>query len=134
MKPGSQRLTADELASFLAPFSSVARSLCIASRDAVLKVFPDAIETTGRKELGYGFDRGYKGLVFVISMKKNGVNLGVAQGATLDDPDCLLRGTGKVHRHVEILDSAALSDRALKELMARAVARKRSSFGHPGGA
>jgi hypothetical protein len=94
----------------------------------VLKVFPDAIETAEGKELGYGLDSGYKGLVFAISIKKNGVNLGVAQGATLDDPACLLRGTGKVHRHVEILDSAVLSDPALKDLLARAVATKRNAL------
>jgi hypothetical protein len=128
LKPGSQRLTADELAKFLAPFSAQARSLASASREVVLKVFPDAIETAEGKELGYGFDRGYKGLVFAISMKKNGVNVGVTRGATLDDPACLLRGTGKVHRHVDVLDAAALSDPALTHLLSRALALKRSSW------
>ncbi len=81
--------------------------------------------------MGYGFDRGYKGLVFVISMKNNGVNIGVARGATLDDPAGLLRGTGKLHRHVEILEAAVLSDPALKDLLGRALETKRCSFGHP---
>jgi hypothetical protein len=49
------------------------------------------IETAERKELGYGFHRGYKGLVFSIRVKKNGVNLGVAWRASLEDPASLLQ-------------------------------------------
>ncbi len=120
-----QLLNPDELRTFLAKFSPAARSLSLAARESVLKAFPDAIETAEGKDLGYGFDRGYKGLVFTISMKKNGVNLGVVGGATLDDPARLLRGTGKVHRHIHILDSAVLSDSAVAALLSRAVATRR---------
>lgn len=121
-------LDSKTLKSFLAPFSPEAQLLALATRKIIRKIFPDAIETAEGKELGYGFDRGYKGLVFAISLKKAGINLGVAGGATMDDPAHLLSGTGKVHRHVEILEQSALKNTALPELLNRALAERRHEF------
>jgi len=123
------RLEARELRAFLERFDPVAGQLAVAARDLILDVFPDAIETAEGKEIGFGFDRGYKGLVFALSMKRSGINLGVAGGAGLADPDGLLKGTGKVHRHVPVLDVAALSDPALRRLLGRALAVRRAEFG-----
>jgi hypothetical protein len=91
----------------------------------VLEIFPDAIETAEGNELGYGFDSGYQGLVFTISLVRVGVNLGVFGGASLADPAGLLEGTGKVHRHVKIRDTSALND-DLRELLGRALDRRRA--------
>jgi hypothetical protein len=121
-------LDSKTLENFLSPFSAEAGSLALATRKIIRKVFPEAIETAEGKELGYGFDRGYKGLVFAISLKKAGINLGVAGGATMDDPAHLLSGTGKVHRHVEILELSALKNTALLELLNRALAERRHQF------
>ena len=121
-------LDSKTLESFLGGFTPEARSLALATRKVVCEVFPEAIETAEGKEIGYGFDRGYKGLVFAISLKKNGINLGVAGGATLDDPAHLLSGSGKVHRHVEILEPSALKNTALLDLMRRALAERRKEF------
>jgi hypothetical protein len=122
------RLSAKTLAAFLAPYPPDVRAIAEAVRDVLLAVFPDAIETAGGKDLGYGFDRGYKGLVFTISLKARGVNLGVAGGATLEDPDGLLQGTGKVHRHVEILDVQRLKDPHLTALLERALGVRRENY------
>jgi hypothetical protein len=119
-------LSREELTAFLTPFSPGAQQIALATRDLLLDLFPDAIETAEGRELGYGFDRGYKGLVFTISLKKSGVNLGVVGGASLVDPDGLLRGTGKLHRHVEILESHAVEDPRLRALLGRALTGRRS--------
>src|SRR5215475_12949723 len=124
----AERLTKQELDQFLEGFDPAAAQLAKTARGLILDVFPDAIETAEGKEIGYGFDRGYKGLVFAISLKKNGINLGVAGGATLDDPAHLLSGSGKVHRHVEILEPSALKNTALLDLMRRALAERRKEF------
>jgi hypothetical protein len=124
----SDRLSVDALGAFLMPFTPAAQTVAVAARDVLFEIFPQAIETAEGKDLGYGFDRGYKGLVFTISLKKQGVNLGVAGGASLEDPDGLLRGTGKVHRHVEILDAKRLGDPDLLRLLRRSLAARRGAI------
>jgi hypothetical protein len=118
------QLSRPELAAFLTPFSPAAQELALATRKLVLDLFPDAIETAEGRDLGYGFDRGYKGLVFTISLKKSGVNLGVVGGASLEDPDGLLGGTGKLHRHVDIPAAHAVDDPRLRALLRRALNRR----------
>ena len=114
----------DQLDAFLSGRDDTVRSLALASRDVVLEIFPDAIETAEGNELGYGFDTGYRGLVFTISLTRAGVNLGVFGGASLADPAGLLEGTGKVHRHVKIRDRSALND-DLRDLLSRALDKHR---------
>ncbi len=52
-----------------------------------------------------------------ISAQKNDVNLGFYYGAELPDPEQLLRGTGKLLRHVKIRDDKAIRNVALKHLL-----------------
>ena len=88
------------------------------------ELLPDAVETCEGGDYGVGVGPGYKGLVFVITPLEDRVRLGVSGVAALDDPAGLLRGIGKVHRHVRVADAAAADDPALRELMARAVAAR----------
>jgi Domain of unknown function (DU1801) len=118
-------LPAEQQDAFLEGREDTVRMLALSSRDLVLEVFPDAVETAEGNDLGYGFDTGYKGLVFTIGLTRAGVNLGVFGGASLDDPAGLLEGTGKVHRHVKIRDVSDLSDE-LRELLTRALGRRRT--------
>jgi len=123
------RLTRQALAAFLDRFSPTAQALAEAVRNRLFDIFPDALETAEGKELGYGFDRGYKGLVFTISLKKEGANLGIVGGASLDDPDRLLCGSGKVHRHIAILDANLLDDPRVTRLLRKALNARRGT--HP---
>ena len=50
--------------------------------------------------IGYMLGPGYKGTLFMLLLSKSGVKVGFAHGATLPDPAGLLKGSGKVHRHV----------------------------------
>jgi hypothetical protein len=115
----------EQVNQFVAGRDDEVRALALASREVVLDVFPDAVETAEGSELGYGFDRGYKGLVFTISLVREGVNLGLFGGASMDDPAGLMEGTGKVHRHVKIRAASDLSA-DLHDLLRRALDHRRT--------
>jgi hypothetical protein len=57
------------------------------------------------------------------------VNLGFYHGATLDDPEGLLEGTGRKLRHVKIRRASDASDPAVVALLRRAIADRRSRAG-----
>ncbi|HLC05429.1 MAG TPA: DUF1801 domain-containing protein [Anaerolineales bacterium] len=85
------------------------------------EVFPDAIESRDEADMGFGFGKGYKDMAFVISPQKSHVNLGIARGAELPDSFGLLRGSGKVHRHVRITSLEDLANPDLRRLMESAL-------------
>jgi hypothetical protein len=91
------------------------------------ELFPDAVRSQDKSDIGFGFSRGYKGLVFVISPQRSHVNLGIAHGAELERSFPLLQGRGRVHRHVKITSLEALADPRLSRLLKTAlkVARAR---------
>jgi len=97
----------------------------------VKEVFPDAVRSVDKADVGLGFGKGYKGLVFVLSPEKGYVNLGIAYGAALEQEFPFLEGSGKVHRHVKIRALSDLKNPELKRLMRAAVkaARARSKGG-----
>ncbi len=87
----------------------------------ILSIFPDAEVTYDKENLGFGFGSGYKNLVFVISPQRQHINLGIANGASLEDPEGLMQGKGKVHRHVKLLRLEQVHDPHLEKLMRRAL-------------
>jgi hypothetical protein len=116
-----------EVEAFLAPYAPEIRDLAWKVRALVLEIFPDAIEQLDQpaKLIGYGFDRGYKGLVCGITLHKAHINLMFAQGAELPDPAGLLAGTGKRARHVKVQKRGDLDRPGVRALLEAAVARKR---------
>jgi hypothetical protein len=123
-----ERLTDEQLDEFLAGAALEVAATVRTVRVKLLAIFPDAVETAEGAELGLGFDRGYKGLVFTVSPQQGYVNLGVAHGASLDDPAGLLEGRGRVHRHVKIRNADQLEDASLDDLLGRAVAVRRAEM------
>lgn len=97
----------------------------------ILRIFPAAEITSDKENVGFGFGSGYKDLVFVISPFREHVNLGIVNGATLEDHAGLMQGSGKVHRHVKLHLVEQVQDPDLVELMLRAlqVAQKRIQKG-----
>ena len=90
-------------------------------RRLILRLFPAAIITGDEENIGFGFGSGYKDLVFVISPFKGHVNLGIVNGAALEDPAGLMQGTGKGHRHVKLQQVGQVQDPRLEQLMLRAL-------------
>ena len=77
-------------------------------------------EDTAARMFAYSYGPGYKGVVCTLLLSKTGVKLGIAGGASLPDPHKLLRGEGKVHRHVPLKSIADLQQPGVRELVAAA--------------
>jgi hypothetical protein len=75
-----------------------------AVRLTVLDAFPDAVETfdSGDGLLAIGTGRSMRAFLFAIIPHKAYVNLQLADGADLPNPDGRIEGTGKRVRHVKV--------------------------------
>jgi hypothetical protein len=102
----------------LAAASDEVHDLALRARALVLDVLPaDVLETIDGTDIGYGWTRGYKGTICVISVHARWINLGLPNGVDLPDPAGLLQGTGKKHRHVRIASLADLDQPAVRGLL-----------------
>ena len=72
--------------------------------------------------IGFSYSPGYKGTVCALILSKTGVKIGLFRGSELPDPKGLLRGSGKVHRHVALETLADLKQPGLKPLLKAALA------------
>lgn len=98
------------------------RAIAVRTRELVRAVLPaEVIETVDGSDIGYGWTRGYKGLICVIGLHARWVNLGLADGIGLPDPTGLLQGGGKRHRFVRIAALEDLDRPGLRELLRAAV-------------
>jgi hypothetical protein len=109
----------------LEPYSPEVQKLALAARKLVLKLVPKAIEMvdTKSKVIGFGFGRGYKDMICSLMPAKTWVTLGIAWGAELPDPQGLMEGAGKVHRHVKLKSESGLKAPALEALLKASLAR-----------
>ena len=73
-------------------------------RDTLLEAYPGAVEwfDPGNGLLAVGSERAMKELQFAIIPHRTWVNLQLADGAELPDPDGRIEGTGKRIRHVKV--------------------------------
>ena len=80
--------------------ADIARAL----RLTVLEGFPDAVETFDPADglLAIGTGRSMRDFVFAIIPHKAHVNLQLADGVDLPNPDGRIEGTGKRVRHVKV--------------------------------
>jgi hypothetical protein len=82
-----------------------------ALRSTIRAAVPDAVEQVdfGNKLIAFGRSMKMRGLLFAIIAHRSWVNLQLADGAALPDPDGLVEGTGKRIRHVKIRTVEAAS-------------------------
>jgi len=80
--------------------ADIARAL----RATVFEAFPNAVETFDSADglLAIGRGRSMRDFVFAIIPHRTWVNLQLADGADLPDPDGRVEGTGKRVRHVKV--------------------------------
>jgi len=95
------------LAEHTAELQAIERAL----RATIRAEFPDAVEQVdfSNKLIAFGRSMRMRGLLFAIIAHKEWVNLQLADGADLADPDGLIEGTGKRIRHVKIRSVEAAS-------------------------
>jgi hypothetical protein len=113
----------------LGPYSPDVQKLALAAREFVLRVIPKATEIvdTKSKVIGFGFGAGYKDMICSLMPAKTWVTLGIAWGAELPDPQGLMEGAGKVHRHVKLKNESDLKAPALEALLRASLARWESN-------
>jgi hypothetical protein len=107
------------VADLLKPYSPEMRELALATRALVLKTIPGAIEGVDPKAkvIGFGFGTGYKDMICSLMPAKAWVTLGIGWGSKLPDPEKLLEGAGKVHRHIKVKKLADLKNPVLEVLL-----------------
>jgi hypothetical protein len=118
-----QMAQASELKNLLASYPPDIRDLALKARTLLAELLPGAEETIdfSVKLVGFGYGPGYKGLVCTLLLSKSGVKVGIAHGAELPDPNKILQGSGKVHRHVPLRTKADLKQPGLKPLLRAAL-------------
>ncbi|HEY6251366.1 MAG TPA: hypothetical protein VI685_15520 [Candidatus Angelobacter sp.] len=133
LNPMAEKNTAipnKDVAGLLAAFAPEVRNLVLATRGFILKMFPGITEQVDAKAriVGYGYGPKYADMVCSMMPTRAGVTLGIAYAMELPDPEKLLEGTGKVHRHVKLKSKSDLKSGGLKSLLkaanAAAIARR----------
>jgi hypothetical protein len=113
---------------FLKGYPPPVREIAVKAREVILSVMPDATEKVypGWKVIQYGAGADMKSVFAAISPQRERVNLGLANGVDLDDPDGLLEGDGKAIRHVKLNSLEAAGAPAVKELVRGALQATRN--------
>lgn len=121
---------AKQLDGFLAKYSPEIAALTRAVLARMRRRLPGAIELVydnyNALVIGFGPSERAGEAIFSIAMWPRWVSLVFLQGAGLPDPARLLKGSGKVVRHLVVASAADLDKPAVRELMARALERART--------
>ena len=100
----------EELLELLAARRPLMAPIVLALREMVVREAPDAIEKPysvyAVVDL-FTFGRASDAFIHIVAYEKH-VNLGFNQGARLPDPHGLIKGTGKLIRHIRITTEADL--------------------------
>lgn len=107
---------------YLSSFSHEVQELVLKARALIFSVMPESLELLDPSihMIAYGNDRTYKGLICSITIFKAYINIMLAQGASLPDPDGLLKGTGKLARHIRIEKSSDLDVPGVRAMLVSA--------------
>jgi hypothetical protein len=119
-----------ELIKFLRPYDRSIRDLALSLRELVIAELAPCHENIydayNAVALGYGPTDRLKDGICHIAVYAGHVNLGFNKGATLPDPNNVLRGTGKQIRHITLKNSSDLSKPELRTYLSQA----RKQAGH----
>jgi len=104
---------------FLKGYSPQVREIAVKAREVILSVMPDATEKVypGWKVIQYGAGADMKSVFAAISPQRERVNLGLAHGADLPDPEGLLEGKGVGIRHLKLTAPGAAAAPAVRTLV-----------------
>ena len=104
---------------FLKGYAPPVREIAVKAREVILSVLPDANEKVypGWKVIQYATGADMKSVFAALSPQRERVNLGLANGAGLPDPEGLLEGTGVGIRHVKLTSAEAAGAPAVRELV-----------------
>ena len=104
-----------DVAKLLAEHPPEQQAIEHALRATIRREFPGAVEQVdfGNKLIAFGRSMKMRGLLFALIAHKSWVNLQLADGAELPDPNGRIEGTGKRIRHIKIRSVADASSPAV---------------------
>ncbi len=108
---------------FLKNYSPQVREIAVKARETILSVMPNATEKVypGWKVVQYSSGASTRDVFAVIQPQRERVNLGLANGATIPDPEGLLEGTGAGIRHVKLTSADAAARPPVRALVEEAL-------------
>lgn len=104
----------------LSGYSSEIVHLANDMRNKIYEVLPQVTECIWERQKTIGYGTGPKKMsehFCHISVYKNHINLGFNYGSELPDPENLLKGTGKLFRHIEIYTQDEIQNPALRSML-----------------
>jgi len=117
----------EQLAGFIAKYTLEIGALCQAALAKMRERLPGAIELVydnyNALVIGFGPTERASDAIFSIALYPRWVTLFFLHGANLPDPQKLLKGSGKIVRHIVLESAADLDKPAVKALMTRALER-----------
>lgn len=126
-----------QLASFIAKFSPEVAACVREVRARMRARYPTALELVydnyNALAIGYAPSEKTSEAVFSIAVYPRWVSLFFLQAAGLPDPERILKGSGKVVKHVVLPSPDALEHPAVREMMREAEARAKAPFARTGG-
>jgi hypothetical protein len=121
-----------QLGSFLAKYSNEIASLAEAIRLRLRKLYPTALELVydnyNALAIGYSPSEKASEAIFSIALYPRWVSFFFLQARGLADPECRLKGSGTVCKHVVLNSPADLNDPALQDLMHQALEIAKAPF------
>ena len=113
-----------EFETLLAPSSPEVSATARALRAAIEDAIPAAIQKVDQPDrlLAFGTGPALRDMLFAIIPHTAHVNLQLADGADLPNPDGLIEGTGKRVRHVKVRSVADASSDGVQRVVAAQVA------------
>jgi hypothetical protein len=110
------------LETLLSSYPSDVQGIARDARQLIRRLLPNVEERVDASApvVGYGYGPGYRGVVCTLLLSKSGVKIGLARGTELTDPHHLLRGAGKVHRHVPLHAPTDLRRPGVRQLITAA--------------
>lgn len=121
----SARPPSDDLLKFLAVYDPAVGTLALALRDVVLKEAPAANEIIydayNAVAIAFSFTGKWQEGFCHIAVYSRYANLGFQRGAELADPQGVLKGTGKLIRHLRINNADDLQQPYLRQYLRAAI-------------
>ncbi|GAB3909082.1 hypothetical protein GCM10028803_46050 [Larkinella knui] len=104
---------------FLADYKPEVRDLTLKVRELVRSILPEAHESvhTGYKTITYGTGPRMSDEICYIAPLTSSVNLGFLYGTKLPDPNGLLKGTGKLLRHIKFASPEEVTTPGITDLL-----------------
>lgn len=126
-RPLRDKSPEEQLADFIARYTPEIAALAQAALVKMRARLPGAVELVydnyNALAIGFGPTERASDAIFSITLFPRWVSLFFMQAANLPDPQKLLKGSGKVARHIVIKDVADLDNPAVQELIAQALER-----------